>query len=108
MQVVPIIIQFIVYACGLWCGVQHAGSQQVQISACIAVTLREFYRKYDGEETKIKWPNDLYWKDRKAGGILIESVVRSLESGVGSQESVPGSRESGVSTWEWAVIGIGI
>src|SRR5258705_5530512 len=33
-------------------------SQQFQLSACIAVTLREFYRKYAGEETKIKWPND--------------------------------------------------
>ena len=69
-------------------------SQQFQLSACTAVTLREFYRKYTGEETKIKWPNDLYWKDRKAGGVLIESGVRS--------------QESGVSTWEWAVIGIGI
>ena len=50
--------------------------------------------KYAGDETKIKWPNDLYWQDRKAGGILIESIVRSRESGVGS--------------WEWAIIGIGI
>ena len=23
-----------------------------------------------GEFTRIKWPNDLYWQDRKAGGIL--------------------------------------
>ena len=76
-------------------------SQQFQLTACVALTLCEFFRKYAGTETKIKWPNDLYWKDRKAGGVLIESIVRSFESGVGSPES-------GVSAWQWAVIGIGI
>lgn len=24
----------------------------------------------------VKWPNDLYWHDRKAGGILIENILR--------------------------------
>lgn len=37
----------------------------------------------------IKWPNDLLIGDKKAGGILIENVVRSAQ-------------------WDWAVIGIGI
>jgi BirA family biotin operon repressor/biotin-[acetyl-CoA-carboxylase] ligase len=68
--------------------------QQFQLSACIAVAAREFLFKYAGADTKIKWPNDLYWKDRKAGGILIESVIRS--------------QVSGMNIWEWAVIGIGI
>jgi BirA family biotin operon repressor/biotin-[acetyl-CoA-carboxylase] ligase len=78
-----------------------AVAQQFQLSACTAVAVHDFFRKYTGTDAKIKWPNDLYWKDRKAGGILIESVVRGHESGVGS-------RESGVNTWQWAVIGIGI
>jgi len=69
-------------------------SQQFQLSACVAVSLHEFFNRYTGGETKIKWPNDLYWQDRKAGGVLIESVV--------------GSSESGVPNWEWAVAGIGI
>lgn len=69
-------------------------AQQFQLSACMAVALHEFFAKYAGEDTKIKWPNDLYWQDRKAGGMLIESVV--------------GSRESGVGSWEWSIIGIGI
>ena len=69
-------------------------SRQFQLNACVAVSVHEFFMKYAGEATKIKWPNDLYWQDRKAGGMLIESVV--------------GSRESGVSTWDWAIIGIGI
>ena len=67
---------------------------QFQLSACAAVAAQIFFARYTSEDSKIKWPNDLYWQDRKAGGILIESVVSS--------------RESGVSTWEWAIIGIGI
>jgi BirA family biotin operon repressor/biotin-[acetyl-CoA-carboxylase] ligase len=95
-----------------------AVAQQFQLSACAAVAVHEFFRKYAGMDTRIKWPNDLYWKDRKAGGILIESVVRSSESGPDSyrdQSQVPiangirvGRREPGVNGWQWAVIGIGI
>ena len=59
-------------------------TQQFQLSACAAVAVHEFFMKYAGDETKIKWPNDLYWQDRKAGGILVESIV-------GSREWVPGN-----------------
>jgi BirA family transcriptional regulator, biotin operon repressor / biotin---[acetyl-CoA-carboxylase] ligase len=69
-------------------------TQQFQLSACAAVAVHEFFNKYAGDGATIKWPNDLYWQDRKAGGILIESGV--------------GSRESGVNTWQWAIVGIGI
>jgi len=64
--------------------------QQFQLSAAVAVAVEGFFRKYAGDETKVKWPNDLYWQDRKAGGILIENVI------------------SGSGTWEWAIVGIGI
>jgi BirA family biotin operon repressor/biotin-[acetyl-CoA-carboxylase] ligase len=40
-------------------------------------------------KTAIKWPNDILIGDKKAVGILIENVVRG-------------------SSWQWAVIGIGI
>ena len=53
--------------------------QQFQLSACVAVAVHEFFVNYAGDETKIKWPNDLYWQDRKAGGILIENIVSSGE-----------------------------
>jgi BirA family transcriptional regulator, biotin operon repressor / biotin---[acetyl-CoA-carboxylase] ligase len=76
-------------------------TQQFQLSACAAVAVQEFFMKYAGDETKIKWPNDLYWQDRKAGGLLIESVVRSQESGVESQQVAVGN-------WQWAIIGLGI
>ena len=72
---------------------------QFKLSVCIAVNVWDLFSKYAGDETKIKWPNDLYWRDRKAGGILIENVVRSSESIIQSSES---------GNWKWAVVGIGI
>jgi BirA family biotin operon repressor/biotin-[acetyl-CoA-carboxylase] ligase len=69
--------------------------QQFQLSACAAVATWDLFMKYAGDDTKIKWPNDLYWQDRKAGGILIENIV--------------GGREAGTGTREWtSVTGIGI
>jgi BirA family transcriptional regulator, biotin operon repressor / biotin---[acetyl-CoA-carboxylase] ligase len=48
--------------------------KQFILSAATALGCYDFFKKYAGEDdTKIKWPNDLYWQDRKAGGILIES-----------------------------------
>ncbi len=69
-------------------------NNQFQLSACTAVAVHEFFEKYAVDKTFIKWPNDLYWQDRKAGGILIESVI--------------GNREPGASSWDWAIVGIGI
>ena len=68
--------------------------EQFKLSVCIAVSACEFFSKYAGDETKVKWPNDIYWRDRKAGGILIENVIQSSQSTVGR--------------WQWSVIGIGI
>ncbi len=62
---------------------------QFHLSAAVALSCFEFVKTYAGEETKIKWPNDLFWRDRKAGGILIENVLQGKK-------------------WKWAVVGIGI
>ena len=70
-----------------------AVSQQFQFSAAIAVAVFDFFKKYAGDNASIKWPNDLYWKDRKAGGILIENILRI---------------QNGGNEWQWAVAGIGI
>jgi BirA family biotin operon repressor/biotin-[acetyl-CoA-carboxylase] ligase len=61
---------------------------QFVLSAIVALACSDFFNKYAGE-TKIKWPNDLYWKDRKAGGILIENFIKGK-------------------VWNFAIIGIGI
>lgn len=75
--------------------------KQFWLSACVAVAMHDFYKTFAGTETKIKWPNDLYWQDRKAGGVLIESIVGSSELGSINEQSTMG-------IWKWAVIGIGI
>jgi BirA family transcriptional regulator, biotin operon repressor / biotin---[acetyl-CoA-carboxylase] ligase len=58
-------------------------------NASVALACYDFYKYMAGDETSIKWPNDIYWRDRKAGGILIENVVNG-------------------GMWNWSIIGIGI
>jgi BirA family biotin operon repressor/biotin-[acetyl-CoA-carboxylase] ligase len=90
-------------------------TDQFKLSVCAAVSIYNFFSSYAGNETKIKWPNDLYWCDRKAGGVLIENVVGSSESAVGNQQSAVRGPElrtehSLLTTrrWKWAILGIGI
>ena len=64
-------------------------SEQLGLSAAVALGTQAFFMEFAGEETKIKKPNDIYWRDRKAGGILIENIVRGTD-------------------WTWTVIGIGL
>jgi BirA family transcriptional regulator, biotin operon repressor / biotin---[acetyl-CoA-carboxylase] ligase len=45
------------------------------LQAIAALACYDLFNRYAGDETAIKWPNDLYWRDRKAGGILIESSI---------------------------------
>jgi len=80
-------------------------ARQFHLNACVAVSAHEFFSRYAGDDTTIKWPNDLYWQDRKAGGVLIESIVRSPSVAIGSPTAM---QESGVGAWDWAIIGIGI
>jgi BirA family biotin operon repressor/biotin-[acetyl-CoA-carboxylase] ligase len=102
-------------------------NDQFKLSACIAGAVHQFFSKYAGDstiskeaveesaatgtikanaknsakdfKTTIKWPNDIYWQDRKAAGILIENVI-----GPGTGDNNPNSS----SNWQWAVAGIGI
>jgi BirA family biotin operon repressor/biotin-[acetyl-CoA-carboxylase] ligase len=60
--------------------------QQFRLSACVAVATHDLFSRYAGEDTKIKWPNDLYWQDRKAGGILIENIVSGQPGNNGGRE----------------------
>lgn len=60
------------------------------LSAAVALGAIDFLQSFTNGDLYIKWPNDLYWRDRKAGGILIENSIR------------PGQG------WAWSVVGIGI
>jgi BirA family transcriptional regulator, biotin operon repressor / biotin---[acetyl-CoA-carboxylase] ligase len=59
-------------------------SVQAQFSLNIAVSLGvyDFLETYLSDDVRIKWPNDIYAKDRKLGGILIENTLQNshLES----------------------------
>lgn len=66
-----------------------AVSGQFYLSAAIALAVHDSFSKYAGSESCVKWPNDIYWNDRKAGGILIENIIRG-------------------NNWQWAVAGTGI
>jgi BirA family biotin operon repressor/biotin-[acetyl-CoA-carboxylase] ligase len=63
--------------------------EQFVLSASMALACYDFLIKYFPNDWHIKWPNDLYWRDRKAGGILIENICKGED-------------------WLFAVAGIGI
>jgi len=68
-----------------WLPIQH----QFQLSVAASLGCFDFFSKYIKENIKIKWPNDIFINDRKAGGILIENVIKG-------------------NLWQWAIIGIGL
>jgi len=65
------------------------GAPPFALSMAVALGGYDFLKKYAPADIKIKWPNDLYWRDRKAGGILIENAFNGTK-------------------WKWSVAGIGI
>lgn len=66
-----------------------APSEAFLLSMAVANGVLRFFNSYVPEESTIKWPNDLYWQDRKAGGILIENLWQGGK-------------------WKFAIAGIGI
>lgn len=66
----------------------HTG-QQFQLSVAVALACSDFLKFLGLNSVFIKWPNDLYLGDRKAGGILIENLIQGNK-------------------WKFAVAGIGI
>jgi BirA family transcriptional regulator, biotin operon repressor / biotin---[acetyl-CoA-carboxylase] ligase len=57
-----------------------------EVATAIVEVLQNFYENWD---VSIKWPNDIIVNDKKAGGVLIENVLR------GNQ-------------WVYAIIGFGL
>lgn len=53
--------------------------KQFDLLAMAALGCYDFFNKYAVSETAIKWSNDIYWKDKKAGGILIETAYCNKE-----------------------------
>jgi BirA family transcriptional regulator, biotin operon repressor / biotin---[acetyl-CoA-carboxylase] ligase len=63
--------------------------QQFSLSMAVGLACIDFFKAFTKENIKIKWPNDIYFNDRKAGGILIENLIKG-------------------NLWQWAVCGIGL
>ncbi|GAB6124098.1 biotin--[acetyl-CoA-carboxylase] ligase [Dysgonomonas termitidis] len=51
---------------------------QFVISQMVSLAVADFLRKYTDGIT-IKWPNDIYWQDKKICGILIENTLEGDE-----------------------------
>ena len=92
-------------------------SEQFQLSTAIALAAHDFLSKYAGDETKIKWPNDIYWRDRKAGGILIENIISSNDdrwpmasdrNETTTSQRTTANEQRPTSNYKWAIAGIGI
>lgn len=49
-------------------------NEQFLISQVISLAVADFLRKYTDGIT-IKWPNDIYWREKKICGILIENAI---------------------------------
>ncbi|EFL45686.1 biotin--[acetyl-CoA-carboxylase] ligase [Prevotella disiens FB035-09AN] len=48
---------------------------QFLLSMYGALCLRDVLTKYVGEDITLKWPNDIYWKNKKLSGTLIETKL---------------------------------
>ncbi len=57
--------------------------------ALVSLCVLNFLKEECSVAFRVKWPNDIYYGDRKAGGILIENTLQGSE-------------------WKWSVIGFGI
>jgi BirA family transcriptional regulator, biotin operon repressor / biotin---[acetyl-CoA-carboxylase] ligase len=66
--------------------IQEQFAFNASVAAAVADMLKDIYKIW---EINIKWPNDIIINDKKAGGILIENVIRG-------------------SKWSHSVIGIGL
>ncbi len=64
-------------------------TQSFAISMMAALAVKDLLSQYIPQNISIKWPNDVYYNDSKAAGILIENKLQG-------------------SKWQWCVIGIGI
>ena len=64
-------------------------SRQFELSVAASLSCYDLLSTYNLANLFIKWPNDLFINDSKAGGILIENVIKGK-------------------IWQWSVIGMGL
>ena len=51
--------------------------QQFYLNMAVSLAVLDLLREQGASDAQVKWPNDLYVKDKKLGGILIENTINS-------------------------------
>ena len=51
--------------------------QQFYLNMAVSLAVLDLLRELGIEKAQVKWPNDLYFEDRKLGGILIENSINT-------------------------------
>ena len=51
-------------------------SQQFELNRIVSLGVANALANAANDDVLIKWPNDIYWRDKKLGGILIENIVQ--------------------------------
>lgn len=82
--------------------------RQFRLLQCTALAICDVLNRAADREVSVKWPNDIYWRDRKLCGILIENslqngcVARSiLGAGINvNQERFVSNAPNPVSLWQ--------
>jgi BirA family transcriptional regulator, biotin operon repressor / biotin---[acetyl-CoA-carboxylase] ligase len=54
-----------------------APKQIYDLNKTYALGVYDLIRNFFGEEAKIKWPNDIYYREKKLGGLLVENSLTS-------------------------------
>jgi BirA family biotin operon repressor/biotin-[acetyl-CoA-carboxylase] ligase len=54
-------------------------AQQFDLTRAVSLGIIEALEPILGNNLKIKWPNDIYYHDKKLGGILIENILQGSQ-----------------------------
>lgn len=54
-------------------------NKQFKLNKAISLGINDYLTTIIGEHCKIKWPNDIYYNDKKIGGVLIENTIKGYQ-----------------------------
>lgn len=54
-------------------------NQQFMLNKVVCLGILDSLKPIIGDGCKVKWPNDIYYQDKKIGGILIENVTKGYQ-----------------------------
>ena len=85
-----------------------AVTDQFDLNRVVSLGVFDALQPLLGNQLKIKWPNDIYYADKKLGGILIENLlqgtlIKNSVIGMGlnvNQENFPHGAGNAVSVWQ--------